>query len=100
MHTTECVNTTEVVPMGRDSFMLTATAWSRDAGKEMAAGAKAANAYCNGLSKHMIVRRMDSNGRGLATVIFSCVSESDPEYKRPDLTKDPSVIIQDNRSPN
>jgi hypothetical protein len=98
-----CVSTSEVVPMGKDSYMLNAT--SRGglyAGDEAIAAAKSANEFCNKLGKHMIVRRTGTEGvAGLgpvtATFIFSCVSESDPEYTRPDLQKDPSVIIQDNR---
>jgi hypothetical protein len=90
--------------MGKDSYMLNAT--SRGglfAGDEAIAAAKSANEFCANLGKQMIVRRTGTEGLAgfgpvTNTFIFSCVSENDPEYKRPDLQKDPNVIIQDNRA--
>jgi hypothetical protein len=45
---------------------------------------------------------MDTSGRvGFGNVsvtyVFSCIAEDDPEYKRPDLRQDPSVVIEDRR---
>jgi hypothetical protein len=99
-----CVSTSDIVPLGKDSFMLNST--SRGglfAGKEKIDGAKAANAYCEAAGKHMIVRRIDTNGvAGISPVtasfVFSCVSSDDPEYQRPNLRRDPTTIIQDQRS--
>jgi hypothetical protein len=72
-----CVSTSDVVPVGKDSFMLSSTVRGGGAGGGVEA-AKAANQYCASLNKHMIVRRMDSNGiPGLgpvtASLVFSCV---------------------------
>jgi hypothetical protein len=49
----------------------------------------------------MIIRRTDSaiegfNNSGMNTLVFSCVTDTDPEYQRPNLRKDPAVVI-DNR---
>ena len=49
-----------------------------------------------------MVRRFDSaagvfDGTQSTTLVFSCVAEDDPEYTRPNLTKDPSVVIEDQR---
>ena len=98
-----CVSTSEVVPVGRDSFMLTST--SRGglyAGKERSEGAKAAHQYCDTIGKHMIIRRTDSNGiPGLGPVtsnlVFSCVASDDPEYQRPNLRHDPNIVIENRR---
>ena len=100
---TGCVSTSEVVPVGRDSFMLTST--SRGglyAGRERIEGAKTANQYCDAIGKHMIIRRTDSNGiPGLGPVtsdlVFSCVASDDPEYQRPNLRHDPNIVIENRR---
>jgi hypothetical protein len=97
------VSTSEVVPVGRDSFMLTSTArGGLYAGQERIEGAKAANQYCGTLSKHMIIRRSDGNGiPGIGPVtsnlVFSCVASDDPEYQRPNLRHDPNVVVEDRR---
>ena len=95
-----CVSTSEIVPVGKDSFMLTTTA--RGGGGGGVEGAKAANQYCESRNTHMIIRRMDSNGiPGLGpvngTLVFSCVAANDPEYQRPNLRHDPNVTIEDRR---
>jgi hypothetical protein len=97
------VSTSEVVPVGRDSFMLTSTArGGLFAGEERIASAKAANQYCDARGQHMIIRRTDGSGiAGLGPVtsnlVFSCVTSGDPEYQRPNLRHDPNVIIEDAR---
>lgn len=98
-----CVSTSEVVPMGRDSYMVQST--SRGgvaAGKERIEAVKTANAYCAAQTKHMIVRRTDTSGAAGWTpvtnaLVFSCVTDDDPEWKRPDLHKDANVVIEDQR---
>jgi hypothetical protein len=83
--------------------MLTSTArGGLVAGQDRIESAKAANQYCDALNKHMIIRRTDTNGiAGLGPVtssmVFSCVSSDDPEYQRPNLRRDPNVIIEDSR---
>ena len=63
------------------------------AGKGRIIAVKAANSYCESQQNHMILRRIDASALSI-DVIFSCVSESDPEYQRPNLRKDPSVVIE------
>jgi hypothetical protein len=89
--------------MGRDSYTVTST--SRGglvAGKERINAVKTANAYCDKQGKHMIVRRTDTTGTAGWTpvtdaLIFSCVSDDDPEWQRPNLQRDPNTVIQDQR---
>ena len=98
-----CVSTSEVVPMGKDSYMISvddSLTWNK--GNSAITASKAANAYCERMGKHMIVRRMDTSGTpGWTTLsanfIFSCVTEDDPEYQRPNLKKDPNTVIEDAR---
>jgi hypothetical protein len=87
-----CATASQIVPMGRDSYLVTAPETLGGTGRILVA--KSANQYCESGGTHMIVRRLDANGFTVS-LIFSCVSADDPEYKRPNLRKDPNVIIQD-----
>lgn len=99
---TGCVTTTEPVPVGPDSYMIsTATGGGAMVrGQGPIASAKAANQFCDSRGLHMIIRRTDNatdiNGTTNA-LIFSCVAANDPEYRRPNLRRDPNVVVQDNR---
>jgi len=77
--------------MGKDSYMVTAPETVMGKGRIIVL--KAANQYCASQDNHMIVRRLDANAVDVS-LTFSCVSEDDPEYKRPNLKKDPNVIIE------
>jgi hypothetical protein len=98
-----CTTTSEVVPMGKDSYMVNSDSWTSVSPGQLAIKtSKVANDYCEKQGKHMIVRRMDSAGTPWVTTlttsfIFSCVGENDPEYARPDLKRDPTTIIEDQR---
>jgi len=96
-----CVSTSDVVPIGKDSYMVSGGGTGGlSYGKTSIAATKKANAYCATLHKFMIVRRIDTHQpfNGEATdLVFSCVTEDDPEYKRPDLRRDPTTIIEDQR---
>jgi hypothetical protein len=92
-----CVVNSDIVPAGKDSFMVVSTARGGATGTIDAV--KAANQYCGTESRQMIIRRMDTNGvPGLSpvssTLVFSCVSADDPEYRRPNLQHEPNVRIQ------
>ena len=98
-----CVTTSPVVPMGKDSYMITGSnAGGLNRGKGKTLAVQQANAHCASLKKFLVVRRFDSeagvfDGTQSTTLVFSCVAEDDPEYTRPNLTKDPSVVIEDQR---
>lgn len=87
--------------MGKDSFMLTGSGrGGLGIGKSAVEATKSANTYCAKIQKFMIVRRIETQPNFNAeatTLIFSCVTGDDPEYKRPDLHRDPTTIIQDQR---
>jgi hypothetical protein len=98
---TGCVATTEIVPVGRDSFMVSTTASDVVSGQAPIASAKAANKYCESHSQHMIIRRTDNLVRGIGpsmnSLVFSCVDDTDPEYQRPNLHRDPNVLVESHR---
>ena len=98
-----CVGTTEVVSVGKDSYMIAGrNAGGLNAGKGGMEAVQKANAYCATLSKLMVIRRLDTHPIELSSaettqLIFSCVTADDPEYTRPNLSKDPTTIIEDQR---
>jgi len=87
--------------MGKDSYMVSGGGTGGlSYGKTSIAATKRANEFCNAMQKFMIVRRIDTktpfNGES-SDLIFSCVTADDPEYQRPNLQKDPTTIIEDQR---
>jgi hypothetical protein len=102
--TAACVSNSEIVPAGKDSYLVTGAAnGGMESGKSMIAATKAANQYCGKMNKVMIIRRTDTGGSAgfggeHSNLIFSCVDENDPEYQRPNLRKDPTTVIEDQRA--
>jgi hypothetical protein len=96
-----CVSTSDIVPAGKDSYMVQSSArGGLVMGSENVNALKAANAYCAGMGKVMQIRRTDTStslNYAAASLIFSCLSADDPEYRRPDLRKDPTTVIEDGR---
>lgn len=92
--------TSEIVSAGKDSYMLTVASHGGRVGGEGPMALKAANAYCDGVSKHMMIRRTDFGAAfeyASMTVIFSCLNADDPEYQRPNLRQEPTTVIEDRR---
>jgi len=102
---TACVSTSEVVPMGKDSYMISSSSNGGPGGNgahvSRIEAAKAANRYCDAKGLHMVVRNLGGTTFGLSggtsELIFSCVTSDDPEYKRPDLRQAPTTVIEDQR---
>lgn len=97
-----CASTSDVVPVGKDSYMLTVGSPTADAGALKIRSVSLANAYCARSGKVMIVRNIESVGTmigatGSGSIIFSCVLADDPEYKRPNLRKDNGVTTIEQR---
>lgn len=98
-----CVGASEIVPAGKDSYMVAGRANAPNSqGQSLLEATKAANAYCAKDGKFMVIRHTDIGGTvGFggehANLIFSCVSADDPEYARPNLRRDNGVSSIDNR---
>jgi hypothetical protein len=88
---TGCAVASQIVPMGRDSYLVTAPETLGGTGRILVV--KSANQYCDSGGTHMIVRRLEGNAFTVS-LIFSCVTSDDPEYRRPNLRKEPNVIIE------
>lgn len=96
-----CVSASDIVPMGKDSYMVSgAGTGGRSIGKTSVAATQKANAYCGTLHKFMIPRRLETHpgfNEESTTLIFSCVLESDAEYVRPDLSQNPTPVVEAQR---
>lgn len=98
-----CVGASEVVPAGKDSYLVSGSANGGPAsGRSIIAATKTANEYCSKLGKFMIIRHTDTGGSAgfggeHSNLIFSCVTADDPEYQRPNLHNEPTTVIQDQR---
>lgn len=100
---TGCVSASEIVPAGKDSYMVSARAMGGiNSGQGIIEATKTANAYCAKSGKLMLIRHTETGGSAAfggehSNLIFSCVDESDPEYQRPNLRKDNGVSTIENR---
>lgn len=87
--------TGRVSPAGKDTYIVSAT---RCGFCEPVQGyvTQIAAQYCTELHKNLLVRNISGNNvqpwaPGNATITFSCLNDSDPEYTRPNLRKDNGV---------
>ena len=93
-----------VMPMGPDTYMISTSNEISPAYAKRAALTEA-NEHCRQLGRQMIplntrsAAHRDALGDNIATFdfMFRCVSENDPEFKRPTMRKEADVIIEDRR---
>ena len=96
-----CVTmTSDVVPVGRDTYQLSATgAGFSTQGKTNVKALKAANAYCEKINKKMVLQHSAESGvYGFSprqnNLVFMCLNESDPAYTRAVMRRDADVVIR------
>jgi len=98
-----CVSTSEIVPAGKDSYMVSGSAnGGAVSGQSIIAATKQANEYCAKQGKVMQIRNTNTGGSAgwggeHSNMIFSCLFPDDPEYTRPNLRKDNGVGTVENR---
>ena len=101
-----CATSSSVAPYAKDSYILSVedASGGRSTSNLQVKAAQEASAYCAKQGKFMIVR--NTRGDGVqwwtgtsSSLIFSCVDENDPEYKRPTLRKEADTVIEDRRQP-
>ena len=87
-----CTSISEVVPVGKDTFMLTGSNnHSRSTGGEIKVELfKVANAYCASLGKELMPVKTSSVDARLfnsstSDLYFRCLLAGDPELRRPDF---------------
>ncbi|WHP07563.1 hypothetical protein QLH32_08975 [Acinetobacter corruptisaponis] len=97
---TGCVSTSHVLPMGKDTFSISATADGfRDAASARNKAFNKATEQCTTMGKNfMFVNESIMPTRmGIDTTItltFRCLTDNDPLYTRPNIQHSPDVIIE------
>ena len=96
-----CVTTSDVTPMGRDTFMVSTDARGgfTSSADLTAKSAQKANAYCAAQGKEMAPNSIQNSGvRGFTpqenTFVFRCLAANDPGNQRPDLRPVPNAVIE------
>lgn len=91
-----CATTSQVVPYGKDSYMIAAEdVWGVSSSSSMQVNAaRKAGEFCASQGKVMRVRNTVQEGTQMWTgtsssLVFSCITESDPENTRPNLVPGP-----------
>ncbi len=89
-----CATTTDVVPFGKDTYMLSAgDIWGGySSGSLQVKAVQRANEYCQSMGKVFVVRNTGTSGiqgwtSTSSTLVFSCVDEKDTENTRPNLRR-------------
>jgi hypothetical protein len=86
--------TSNIVPVGRDSYALSVTRCGVCESPRIAAYALA-NEFCAKQSKLSVIRNVDGSGivggPTTANLVFACVAADDPEYQRANLRPDNGV---------
>src|SRR5450759_285254 len=92
-----------VVSIGSDTYMIANSEWGfTSGGVQKAKVMKEASDYCNSIGKQMLPISTSQNDVAwgktpAAEVQFRCLSQGDPELKRPTLEPIPATVIE-NRS--
>jgi hypothetical protein len=97
---TACKVSSPVVPAGKDTYLVSSHVGACVSCSAAVTGLQTANKFCAKMSKFAVVRNTNSvtNFAGYNVsneLIFSCVDENDPDYKRPNLRKDNGVTTVD-----
>lgn len=89
-----CATPSKVTPYGKDSYIIAVDdGWGVNSPSSLQVkAAEAANAYCAKQGKVMRVRNASERGTAGWTItssslVFSCISEADPENTRPELRR-------------
>ncbi len=102
---TSCVTSSGVLPFGPDTYTVTVESSERGMSAAAKQAITEANTFCQSQGKYFLPKNksqqsaMSGFGDTVDTysLIFMCVAENDPEYKRGDWKKNPDAIIEDRR---
>ena len=83
--------------LGPDTYTVTADDLNESTAKQ--AALRQAQERCTSMSREILVTNMklSRGGRAAFDVTFRCLTKDDPEFKRPNYTKEPDVVIEDKR---
>ena len=99
---TACQSSSAVIQAGKDTYMVSSQVGGCVGCSASVQSLKTANEYCGKQGKYVAIRnsQTSTNNYGYQVgneLIFSCVSQNDPENTRPNLRKDDGVITIENR---
>lgn len=97
-----CTTTTGVVPIGKDTFLVSGTGKSPGgySGTQVKVDAiKQATAYCKGQNLEMQIVRTEQRDMSFgelatAEVHFMCIEPTDSEFRRPKFKPDPTTVVE------
>ncbi|WP_062262991.1 hypothetical protein [Endozoicomonas arenosclerae] len=96
-----CMTTSDVIPTGPDTYMVTTAACPACGGssKAMTMALKKAASYCTGLGKVMLRKgfskeNLNFAGAGGSTLEFRCLESTHPDYQRADGRRESNIIIE------
>ena len=99
---TACASSSGVLPLGPDTYSISAHAAPARGGAPSArkSALSEASAHCSSLSKEVLVTNITTTGEPICCgvdVIFQCKKSGDPELAAPQYRKSPDVVIEDRR---
>jgi hypothetical protein len=103
LSTLGCVGASEIVPIGKDTYLITGRALGGiEAGQGIIAATKKAGQFCSDKGLNFVFGHSQSSGNAAFggesnQLVFSCLASDDPEYKRIKIRQDPTTVIEDAR---
>ena len=98
---TGCMTTSDVIPTGPNTFMVTTAACPACGGSSQAVSMalKKASSYCMSMGKVMLRKGFSKEnlnyvGAGGSTLEFRCLEPDHPEYQRADGLRESDLIIE------
>jgi hypothetical protein len=97
-----CVNTSEPISVGRDTYLISMGSRGGFSGTNselMSQAVKKAGAFCQSSGKELTLRNTSSSGIPGFTaqsgeVIFACFLKNDPRYNEPQFSPAPTIIVE------
>jgi hypothetical protein len=96
-----CAMSSEAIPIGPDTYTITAQAAPVRGGVGAARpmALQEAAAFCSRQGRQMLLLSVNANvvnvhGGGSSDVIFRCLRPGDPELQRPTIRPTPNVVIE------
>jgi hypothetical protein len=100
---TGCGSTGTVMKLGPDTYIISASKHYTSGGTVAQQNAlEAANTYCVGLGKEVLVKNMANGSEGNGTfythtVTFQCLNKNDPDLARPTYRPTPNIVIENRK---
>ena len=96
---TGCVTTSNVVPMGKDTYMISSTSGRAFPERARIYAVKRANSFCDARKLQMepVSENSSTSILSQAEFVFRCLNENDADYRRPDWHKDSGIVLIEKR---